>query len=71
MKRLLAILMIMALGDHIFFGCGGKESSADVDTSKGIRVFEGVTINMIAEQQTPTVALSSSLENLKSSPASR
>lgn len=61
MKRLLAILMIMALVITSFSGCGGKESSADVDTSKGIRVFEGVTINMIAEQQTPTVALSKQL----------
>ena len=61
MKRLLAIFMIMALVITSFSGCGGKESGADADTSKGIRAFEGVTINMIAEQQTPTVALSNQL----------
>ncbi len=61
MKQVLAIVLILALVITSFVGCGSEESSADMDTSKGIRAFEGVTINMIAEQQTPTVALSKQL----------
>ena len=64
MKRLVAIVLILALTVTLFAGCGGDggKDSAGADTSKGIRAYEGVTINMIAEQQTPTVALSEQLK---------
>lgn len=65
MKKLLAIVLVLALVITSFTGCGSKESSADMDTSKGVRAFEGVTINMIAEQQTPTVALSKQLDKFE------
>jgi multiple sugar transport system substrate-binding protein len=63
MKRLLVSVLILTLVVTSFAGCGGGggEDSAAGDVSKGIRAYEGVTINMIAEQQTPTVALSEQL----------
>lgn len=61
MKKTLAFVLILVLVVASFAACGSKSSSSDGDTSKGIRAFEGVTINMIAEQQTPTVALSKQL----------
>lgn len=65
MKKLLVIVLVLALVITSFAGCGSKESSADIDTSKGVRAFEGVTINMIAEQQTPTMALSKQLDKFE------
>ena len=61
MKRLLVLVLVLALVISTFASCGGKEVSNTGDLSKGVRAFEGVTINMIAEQQTPTVALSNQL----------
>ncbi|MDD2216234.1 MAG: sugar ABC transporter substrate-binding protein [Eubacteriales bacterium] len=61
MKRVLAIVLGLILVMTTFAGCGGGQAGSDVDKSKGVRAFEGVTINMIAEQQTPTVALSKQL----------
>ena len=61
MKRLLVIVLALIMVATAFSACGGEEGGAEVDKSKGIRAFEGVTINMIAEQQTPTVALSEQL----------
>lgn len=61
MKKLLTFVLILTLVVTSFSGCGGKESGSDADASKGVRAYEGVTINMIAEQQTPTVALSKQL----------
>ena len=61
MKKLLTFVLILTLVVTSFAGCGSKDSGAAADTSKGVRAYEGVTINMIAEQQTPTVALSKQL----------
>ena len=65
MKRLLVLVLVLALVISTFAACGGKEVSNTADLSKGVRAFEGVTINMIAEQQTPTVALSNQLNEFE------
>jgi multiple sugar transport system substrate-binding protein len=67
MKRLLVLVLVLTLVLTAFAGCGGDKSGADADadTSGGASAFEGVTINMIAEQQTPTVALSEQLDTFR------
>jgi ABC-type sugar transport system, periplasmic component len=65
MKRLLAVVLVLVLVITSFSGCGGSSKSEGGDTSKGVRAFEGTTINMIAEQQTPTVALSKQLDKFE------
>lgn len=71
--KLTALMMVLTMGAAA--GCSnsstnatstGNESSKEGTVSaeaenKGIRKFEGTTLYMIAEQQTPTVALQSQL----------
>lgn len=67
MKKAAAITMavIMAI-TAAGCGSGGANTSADTAEEKtGIRKFEGTTLYMIAEQQTPTVALKDQLDDFE------
>lgn len=62
-----AILMVAAMAFSMA-GCGGSSDSASASSdaeSTGIRQFEGTTLYMIAEQQTPTVALKEQLDDFE------
>lgn len=68
-----AVVLLTAASMVMASGCGSSSSAKDTaDTAKssegeneGIRKYEGTTLYMIAEQQTPTIALESQLDDFE------
>ena len=46
-------------------GCGSSKKETSEGKGEGARKFEGTTLYMIAEQQTPTIALQSQLDDFE------
>lgn len=79
MRRKLAAILATAVLASALSACGGAQqpaaseapgaapaaSSADAGTGEGEKMFEGTVLHMIAEQQTPTVALEKQLPAFK------
>lgn len=76
MKRSLAAILITAVLASTLGACGGAEQPAGSADSaseaastagggEGVKMFEGTVLHMIAEQQTPTVALEKQLGAFK------
>ncbi|MGI6070077.1 MAG: ABC transporter substrate-binding protein [Blautia sp.] len=68
MKKAAAIVLVLILA-LTAVGCGSgktKDGNSEASADKtGIRKFEGTTLYMIAEQQTPTVALKDQLDSFE------
>ena len=66
-----AVVLLTAASMVMASGCGGSSAKetetakSEGESSEGIRKYEGTTLYMIAEQQTPTIALESQLDDFE------
>lgn len=65
-KRLMRMTAFMVAAIMISTtGCGSSKKETSTGEGEGARKFEGTTLYMIAEQQTPTIALQSQLDDFE------